>query len=324
MKLICAVWVIVVHTYPFYEAFPDLGFISSNILGRIIIPFFFISSGYFLEQGIHAKGPAYLKNYLQRLIKMYLIWSLICLPVGIHLVQRFVELHGIQWIFAMIAGFFYAGTYYHLWYMAALIFAIFFCTRWLRRFTMRSLLITSFFLYAFGCLETYFGLFHQTFLADWMDAYFSSLITTRNGLFFGVPLVALGMALARGQWDQKVRHALPKALFFFLLLFLEAQTVRTFHWAKDYNMYWMSVPFTFFWFIWLLNTACPWKLNYRSLRETSTILYFAHGPFLELVPWLLGTQYQGLYELGWFRFFSVFSLTLLTTWIIKRWIPFLK
>lgn len=37
MKFICAFLVIVVHTYPFYEVWPDLGFVTSNILGRIVI-----------------------------------------------------------------------------------------------------------------------------------------------------------------------------------------------------------------------------------------------------------------------------------------------
>lgn len=39
MKFVCAFLVIVVHTYPFYEVWPDLGFVTSNILGRIVIPF---------------------------------------------------------------------------------------------------------------------------------------------------------------------------------------------------------------------------------------------------------------------------------------------
>lgn len=324
MKFICSILVIVVHTYPFYEAFPDIGFISSNILGRIVIPFFFISAGYFFEKGISGKDESYFKRYMKRLIKLYLIWSFLCIPAGIHLVSGLIEISGALWLGALLAGIFYAGTYYHLWYMAALIFAMIFCRIWLKHFRLKTLLIVGFILFCFGCLETYYAIFENLPMMQSVKIYFSIFITTRNGLFFGVLYVALGIAICRKNLDQKVNHPFAKALFFFILLIIEAQTVRHFHWAKDYNMYFMAVPFIYYWFCWLLNVHCPWKLNYRALREYSTIIYFSHGMFLEYVPWLLGNQYGYLYHLGWFRFLSVFILTMGTSWIIKHNIPWLK
>ena len=71
MKFICAFLVIVVHTYPFYEVWPDLGFVTSNILGRIVIPFFFISAGYFMQIGRCHKDENYFRSYIKRLVKLY-------------------------------------------------------------------------------------------------------------------------------------------------------------------------------------------------------------------------------------------------------------
>ena len=62
MKFFCSLMVIVIHTYPFYETFPTIGFTSSNIIGRIVIPFFFISAGYFLDKGKVIQMKNILKN----------------------------------------------------------------------------------------------------------------------------------------------------------------------------------------------------------------------------------------------------------------------
>lgn len=324
MKFVCAILVIVVHTYPFYEAFPDVGFISSNILGRIIIPFFFISAGYFFEIGTTSKGEDYFKRYMKRLVKLYLIWSAICLPAGILMLNRLIDLQGFQWIFALLAGVFYAGTYYHLWYMAALIFALYLCHAWLKKFRLRSLLIVGFILFCFGCLETYYAAFQNWGFIQPVDTYFSIFVTTRNGLFFGIIYVALGIAIARENLDTKIKHSLAKSILFFVLLFIEAQVVRYFGWAKDYNMYFMAIPFIYYWFSWLLNARCPWNLDYKAMREYSTIIYFSHGMFLEYVPFLLGTQYAYLYDLGWFRFLSVFILTMIASYLIRHYVKWLK
>ena len=325
MKFVCSILVIIVHTHPFYEKLPDVGFVFSNILGRIIIPFFFISSGYFMQKGLKGKSNSYFKKYIHRIIKLYLIWSFICLPAGYLLVNNVIQLKGFEWVIALIAGLFYAGTYYHLWYMAALIFAMIFCYLWLKKFSMKSLLILGGILLMIGCVETYHALFKNTLLENPLHIYFSIFHTTRNGLFFGTLYVALGLYIAQTDLDLQIQHRFIKSVFFFVLLIIEAFTTRIHHWAIDYNMYFMAVPFTFYWFCWLLNTQCPWKLNYKSLREYSTIIYFSHGMYLEYVPWLLNIfGFASWFDHGLFRITSVLTLTLFTSVLIKRYIPILK
>lgn len=323
-KFIFSILVIVVHTFPFYETFPTIGFISSNIVGRILIPFFFISSGYFFEKGMSGKGEDYFKRYMKRLIQLYLIWSIICIPAGVHFISRHLEIFGLQWILALLAGIFYAGTYYHLWYMAALIFALFICHNWLKKFSLKSLIISGCLLFTLGCVETYNALFTSTYIGNILRIYFSIFYTTRNGLFFGIIYVALGIYIARKDFDLQIKKPLFKSIIFFILLVFEAFTARTLHLAIDYNMYFMAVPFMFYFFCWLLNAKCTFNLNYKSLREYSTIIYFSHGMFLEYIPWLLGSIGSNLYSFGWFRLGSVLTCTLIISYIIKKYITWLK
>lgn len=53
----------------------------------------------------------------------------------------------------------------------------------------------------------------------------------------------------------------------------------------------MTVPFILYWFAGLLRTRLDWKLNFKALRESSTVIYFCHAMFLELGEILLGSLY---------------------------------
>ena len=183
MKFICAFLVIVVHTYPFYEVWPDLGFVTSNILGRIVIPFFFISAGYFMQIGRCHKDENYFRSYIKRLVKLYLIWSVIYIPFGMHKLGTMMEISGALWLAALPIALFNIGTYFHLWYMSALIFAMVFCHLFLKKFSMKALLITGGVLFLFGLIETYHGLITNEILLQSVNTYFLLMFTTRNGLF---------------------------------------------------------------------------------------------------------------------------------------------
>ena len=321
MKFTAAFLVILVHTYPFYETFPSLGFVTSNILGRIVIPFFFISAGYFMQTGARDKDENYFRKYILRLLKLYLIWSVIYIPFGLHKLNSMMEISGALWLAVIPVALLNIGTYFHLWYMSALIFAMIFCHLFLKRFSLKALLILGLILFCFGLVETYYGLITNEFLLKSVNIYFLLMFTTRNGLFFGVLFTAIGIMIAQTGIGNRIKKPLLKAGISFGFLVMEAFLVKSRHWAIDYNMYLMTIPFSFYWFSWLLQTGCHWPVDYRALREASTVIYFSHGMFLELGEILLGEVYLGN---GAVRFFFVLICTLITTYGIRRWIPVLK
>lgn len=323
MKFISSFLVIIVHTYPFYTRMPTLGFVTSNILGRLVIPFFFIAAGYFFQ--LSNPSPERFKKYIFKLIKLYLIWSILYIPFGIHRLNTFMDMTPLLWA----AGSFFAilnfGTYFHLWYMAALIFAITFCYYFTKKFSMKTLLLVGVLLFGVGCLETYYGFIPDGLFKQGFNNYMALFFTTRNGLFFGILFVSIGMYIAKYDVQSKIKYYRLFALLCFVALCIEAFSIRLLGAAIDYNFYFMVVPFSFFWFITLLNTQLNLNWNFQNLREYSVIIYFSHGIFLELIPMILNTYHLSSYfDSGLFRFVSVLFPTLIISYVIKHYIPLLR
>lgn len=323
MRIFCSLMVVVVHTYPFYEAFPTIGFISSNIIGRILIPFFFICAGYFFQKGGLVTSDEKFSRYSSKLIRLYLLWSLLYIPFGIYRLSYTMVLSPKLWAPAAILALGTFGTYFHLWYMAALIGAVFFCKYYLKKFSLNSLLILSAFLFIIGCVETYYGALPLRIQQD-IDLYMSILFTTRNAAFLGIFLFTIGLWIGKHDFNVSIKHPGRYAALFFVLFVAEAFFVRNQGWALDYNFYFLVVPFSFFWFCFLLNTDIKLKWDPLLFRQYSVIIYFSHGIFLELVPFLCITFNSNLFSNGAFRLFSVLIPTLILSWFIRKYIPQLQ
>lgn len=81
VKYMAAIMVIVIHCN---QIIPHeyLNFFVKNIVCRIAVPFFFISSAYFVRRS-NDKQEHYVRKYLKSLLKSYLCWSLLFVPIGI-------------------------------------------------------------------------------------------------------------------------------------------------------------------------------------------------------------------------------------------------
>lgn len=159
-------------------AVPD---VVKQFIARLGVPFFFAAAGMFLSRSAEKNGgAAALKKYALKIGRMLLIWLLIYLPILL-LRQEGVKLQELLF-----------KTPAYLWYLTALLAAaVPFCLVRNRK----ALLWVSLALYAFGTLfgETY------RWLIGGFPAYEAIFLTTRNGIFFGLPMMCVGEA----SWKQK-------------------------------------------------------------------------------------------------------------------------
>lgn len=121
-RLLFAIYVVAIHSTPaVLESLPLLDTTLSSLF-RFAVPFFLMVSGYYFFANVEKNtSRSGLTSYLKKIIVIYAFWS----------VPYFV-INFISWGHTSLVGFaidcvysfFLRGSYYHLWYFPALIFAV--------------------------------------------------------------------------------------------------------------------------------------------------------------------------------------------------------
>ena len=312
LKYGAAILIIILHLRPFFEINPTLDIIFNNLVSRITVPIFLVSSGFFaaLKQ---QKEPGYIDRYIRQSIPLYLFYSLVYLPVGITWLSQYFPiiqsvvtslgftgwintlLYGLVGIIGLVVALLYTGTYYHLWYYPALLISLKIVDLWIKHFHIKYLLYISFVLLFIGSFETYYGILPMWI--QWiMDNYFKIFITTRNFVFFGLFYTTLGYTI----YNRKApfhQHALLGLGISVALMIIEVIALQYVD-RKNSNILLSAVPCVYFLFLTALYTK-PWTDIKFRFRDYSKYYYLVHPMiifFLQMIftkghlllshPWL--------------------------------------
>ncbi len=286
-KFLCAFLVVGVHTKPFYDIHYSLGFFFENVVARLAVPFFFISSGYFFAAKLvripdNEDARPHLYGFIKRILTLYLLWTVIYLPYNLYNDYKTYGSMGTA-ILMYPKKLFVIGSHFQLWYLPSLIYSTAIVYFFIRKKNDLGLFITSGILLVLGLLgDSYFGLLPEnTLIHSIYRWYITEFRSTRTGIFFGVPFIAAGAFLARHpQWLQ-VRNAAKLTLVFALLYIAETLLISYYHLAEDHNMYVFLLPLSISIFILLLRVQVPAVQNFTvEMRSLSIGIYCAHGIFL--------------------------------------------
>lgn len=279
IRFLFAIIVLIAHMRPFlgYNYHLDIAF--NNIISRICVPIYFITTGYFCAKK-QRNNPDYIKQYIKAMLPVYIVWSILYIPFGIEAISM-MGIPKVAFPVALLVAFFYIGTYYHLWYFPALFLALLVLDRWRKHFSLRSLLVIGLLLLCFGATETYFGMLPdglQYFLSTF---YFKIFYTTRNFLFFGLFYVTLGYVIGSKSVSY-VSYCYLKLLFSCMLLVMEALILQSFD-RLDSNIMLACVPLTYYLFLILIHSkpmiSYKPKIPYRDLYK---YYYFLHPAVIYL------------------------------------------
>lgn len=296
-QYIAAILVVVLHSGKFLEH-SELNFFIKNIICRLAVPLFMVITSYFYRLN-EQKSAGYSKLYFKRQIKTYFFWSMVYLPVGCFYLWQ----HNYEWFtypVALLIGLFYFGTWYHLWYIPALLFGIWLTSYLLKRFRYIWVILSASLLYIVGSVETYSAYLDHTIIGNLYNQYASLFITTRNGLFFAFIFVIVGFVLADFK-DQPFiyERGLWKTLISFSFLCLEGWFI--FHNpGYDKNFMIGLVPVSLFLVAALLKTKAGMnnQLQCHYLREQGRYLFFLHPIVLVAIQGLAtninGSVFQGI------------------------------
>jgi len=277
-KFIASLLIIAIHTTPLFFINESANFILVHIIARLAVPFFFISSGFFLKSKINDFQST--KKYVFKLLKIYIVWTVIYLPIVLFEQPQLRSMTPSAIIF-FIKELIFAGSYYHLWYLTTSIFAVVLIYFSLKVVDAKKLFFAALLLFFAGLLgDSYFGIFELFFksgtkLYALLDIYFVNFITTRNGLFFGFLFILIGI-LIKSRVHQNKKVCIIGLTVSLVFLFSEVLLLEHFTAPKDYNMYFSLVPASFFLFSLLIQIKLPDKKYFYTLRQMSLLIFLSH------------------------------------------------
>lgn len=277
-RIIAAVLIVAIHTSPL-TSFSKIGdFILTRVIARIAVPFFFMTSGFFLISRYTCNDEK-LKAFIKKTAIIYAAAILIYIPINLY--NGYFSMENL--LPNIIKDIVFDGTLYHLWYLPASIIGATIAWYLVKKLDYPKALAITVILYIIGLFgDSYYGISEKIpVLNSFYESIFQVSDYTRNGIFFApVFFVAGGMiaekisAMSQKQWE-----ILGFAVSF-ALLFAEAMVLHSFDMQRHDSMYLFLLPCMFFLFCALLH----WKgKRVTWLRTLSLLVYIIHPMMIVVI-----------------------------------------
>ena len=279
-KLIAALLVICVHTSPLTIFSANADFFLTRIVARIAVPFFLMISGFFvLPQYLFAgsRGTRPLVRFLKKTAFLYALAIVIYLPVNFYAGQ-FKGLDTADVIRMVL----FDGTFYHLWYLPAVILGDMIVFLLSRKLPSKVVMAVSLLLYGIGLMgDSYFGTISGVpVLSTAYDAMFHVFSYTRNGLFYAPVFLAMGAWLGHSSRIRNVKISAAGFALSMVLMTAEGFFLHHLGWQRHDSMYLTLLPCMYF----LYQFLIAWEQKPEpSFRIISTWIYLSHPLFIVVV-----------------------------------------
>ena len=273
-RIIAAVLVIANHTSPLLDLSSTGNFVLTGIIARIAVPFFFMTTGFFLIREVE-KDNGKLWSFVKKSVLIYGAAILICLPLNLYeIYQRGYVVRPI--LSSLIKNLLFNGTLYHLWYLPASIIGCIIAWYLVRKFGYKIAFTVSLPLYLFGLLgNSYYGLVKNVPLLKLaFDEIFIVMDSTQNGIFFAPLFVILGGFLYSKK--DRIPKRVPSFIAFILALSVmiaEGIVLHTNELQLHDSMYLLLPAASYFLFCFLLSFKGK---RLRVARDVSLIVYIIH------------------------------------------------
>ena len=310
VKFFCALLIVCAHYISEYTE----GRISALIeyassLYVIVVPFFFVCSGFLLFSKLQTvedgKGGIVL-NYIKRNLVMYAGWSIIYFVFK--LLSWFRYGCSAREILQYILNAIFYSTYSTIWFLPALCVGVWLTWKFIENERYKFLIATAGILYLVGTLGvSYSFLIKGTFLENVLEVYNFVFVSTRNGLFNGFPFVALGAMVAKNITNIQKRSIKLDSVITVVSgcgFVLEALIIKLKFDAMNVNTLLLLIPFSYFFFSVLVRIRFDTNGITIWMRKMSTTVFLCQRIYLTAIPELfkdgiissvlLGNPYIGL------------------------------
>lgn len=306
IKVCMSILVVAIRTHPEY----DFAEITKDLIRgvyTIVVPFFFIASGFLVWHNIANasidKKEERLKKWISKTIRLYMVWTAIYLPFTIYgFWHDGTSVVKSALVFArnvLLIGENYLSC--PLWYLLGMLVAgvvtFLIVVVWKMKMTVLYVVATLF--AVGGVLLDYCN--EHMYMQTITEPYYKLFQTTRNGFFEGIPYITIGIAIASG-------HVI-RSKYVLLALFIGSFTLHMFG-VKLATFVAVYALFSV-----VLSFDLPNRNDsfYGNCRLTSTIIYFVHMIWVGLLTLLLPVKFTPLY-----LFVIVVLLSFITAIVVMR------
>ena len=308
LRLAAAILVIAIHTSPLADFSETGDFILTRVLARIAVPFFFITSGYFLLSRYHDSDRK-LRHFLKKTGWIYGASILLYLPLNF----RNGYFSQSQLLPELLKDLIFDGTMYHLWYLPASMLGMLIAWKLVEKLDFSKGLVMALLLYLVGLFgDSYYVVVEKLpLLKAFYDRLFELFDYTRNGLFFAPVFLMLGGFIA----DERRKLSSVEAGVGFLismgLLLAEALILHRQGFQRHDSMYVFLLPAMYF----LFHLVLLWKgRRIPLLRPASLVVYLIH-PLVIAAVWRFSSQ-NSLFHFGLVCLLSLlFSFAMAALWL---------
>ncbi|MDU2670897.1 MAG: acyltransferase [Clostridium sp.] len=279
-RVIAVILVVMNHTYPLAGINETADFVLARIIARVAVPFFFMVSGYFILPSIIGENKDYttvIRN-VKKLVKLYIIATLIYLPIGIYSGNIGVNIG----VVGALKELLFNGTFYHLWYLPGAIIGILIVSMLLKRFNQKQVFMISLGLYIVGLFgDSYYKIAESIpVIKELYNLIFNFFDYTRNGIFFSPLFFILGAIIANDKRKPKKKIMMYGFIITLSLMIVEGLILNKFQIQRHSSMYILLLPVMYFLFQWILL----WKnRSFKILRNISMIVYIIHPLVIILI-----------------------------------------
>lgn len=272
-KLIAALFVIAIHTSPFASVNGDADFIFTRIIARMAVPFFLMTTGYFLlPQYIFDKSQNLkpLKKFIKKTLILYAVAIIIYFPINIYA----GHFYGAS-MFDIVRMFIFDGTFYHLWYLPAVITGMILVLIMSRKLSFKIIFFISVVLYFIALFgDSYYGFISSnTILNSIYSVIFDISSYTRNGFFYVPVFLVLGAGINKKYKFENINVSILGFIVSIIIMIIEGFILNLLNVQKHDSMYIALLPCVFFLFQLALNINMH---SVKTLRRISMVIYIIH------------------------------------------------
>lgn len=269
-RLIAALLVVTIHTSPLATYSETGDFILTRAVARIAVPFFFMTSGFFL----FSEGTGNVRKltaFLKRTAVLYAAAIFLYLPVNLYTGYFRMDC----FLPNVLKDLVFDGTFYHLWYLPASMAGAAITWYLIKRTGFSVSFAVTLLLYVVGLFgDSYYGIAEKIpILQSFYQQLFLVSDYTRNGFFFAPVFFVLGGMLREGQRKENRRFDGVIAGISFGAMIAEALLLKHFSVQRHDSMYLCLLPCAYFFFRFLIT--------FRGKRspvsgQVSLLVYLIH------------------------------------------------